>query len=118
MIHLPLTNNYSKHFNVTHLSDFRLEVGQKTFFVSKIILAQNSDVFSTMFQSHYLESTRNSTKIENINSDVFEAVLLSVYSGIVPDLQTSSVIDWLEIVDRYNFLLLRVTYFHKLCSIF
>ncbi|KAI9549148.1 hypothetical protein GHT06_005422 [Daphnia sinensis] len=63
------------------LSDFNLNVGGRIFPAHKNILAARSKVFAAMFEHETAEKLSNQVDIQDVDPDVFQEVLLYIYSG-------------------------------------
>ena len=100
--------NYEEFFCDPTFNDLKIEIGDKTFYACKLLLAQQSSVFKTMFRSEFRESHENSIRIEEIDASVFEQVLKSIYSGRLPDMELSVAMEMMFVIDRYDFCILRV----------
>ena len=72
-------------------------------------MAQHSPVFEAMFRFENCESRENCMRIDDINEMVFEEILKFIYTRKIPLLDLSAAKEWLIIVDRYDFFLLRVS---------
>lgn len=96
-----LLNNLS--IDESHL---KLEVGEKAFYVRKYLLVHRSTYFATMFRNN--ELTEDSFRIEDINVSVFEEILKSLHSGIVPDMDVQMANQWMSVIERFGFSSLKV----------
>lgn len=67
------------------LSDATVTVAGRRFPVHKSILAARSPVFSAMFQCPLQESANNQVYIDDIEADVFAALLNFIYTDKLPD---------------------------------
>ena len=83
-------------------AQFRLKDGQ---FVGAhvAILSAGSPVFTTMFQSNFVESITRQVNINNIEPQVFKQLLSFLYNGGVPKLtEVKSIQSLLEAADMYD----------------
>jgi hypothetical protein len=77
--HWPFATSYRHFRDLERLSDFTFNVQGKELKVHKLILLCASEVFKTMIDSSFDESKTNSSKIDDISSDVFEILLKFIY---------------------------------------
>lgn len=62
-------------------SDIVVNVGQKSYKCHKMILSSLSAYFGAMFRSGMQETLKGSVSLQNIEADIFEAVLKFMYTG-------------------------------------
>jgi speckle-type POZ protein len=62
-------------------TDVVLEVGDKTFLAHRHFLAAQSPVFAAYFTGHMRENTAPSVRIEEVEPQVFKAMLDFIYRG-------------------------------------
>jgi hypothetical protein len=81
---------------------FRLKDGQSVG-AHVAILSAGSPVFTTMFQSNFVESITRQVNINNIEPQVFKQLLSFLYNGGVPKLtEVKSIQSLLEAADMYD----------------
>lgn len=68
-------------FKNKSLSDVKLIVGGRTLHAHKIILAARSKVFAAMFEHETAEKLSNQVDIQDVDPDLFQEVLIYIYSG-------------------------------------
>ncbi|VVC28572.1 BTB/POZ domain,SKP1/BTB/POZ domain [Cinara cedri] len=61
--------------------DITLLVGGRDFQIYKNILSERSNVFAAIFDNEYAKSKRNRSPIINVDHDVFEEILIFMYTG-------------------------------------
>ena len=72
------------HFDVT------LVAGEKEFRAHKLILSGRSPVFAQMFEVDMKEKSTNKIEIEDIEAETLQKMLLNIYSGDTPLLNTAA----------------------------
>ena len=92
-------------FNRPEMSDVKLLVGDLTLFAHRNILSAASEVFASMFNGNWVESTNSQPAIE-LHEDVdcikhFENFLYFIYSGTI-SLNNSNVVPLFLLSDKYD----------------
>ena len=72
------------HFDVT------LVAGEKEFRAHKLILSGRSPVFAQMFEHDMKEKSTNKIEIEDIEAEIVQKMLIHIYSGDTPLLNTAA----------------------------
>ncbi len=105
----PPASNEVALFGDSNYNDFKIQVGDKTLYASKLLLAQKSPVFKAMFaNSGFRENRLNCVTIEGVDPAVFEGVLKYCHTGIIPNMEPSVAKEWLLVSDRYDIASLKV----------
>eukprot|EP00262_Sarcandra_glabra_P018402 TRINITY_DN658_c0_g1_i2.p1 TRINITY_DN658_c0_g1~~TRINITY_DN658_c0_g1_i2.p1 ORF type:complete len:417 (+),score=46.58 TRINITY_DN658_c0_g1_i2:212-1462(+) len=108
-------------------SDIVFEVGDETFKAHKLILAARSPVFRAQFFGLIGNPNMDKVVVEDVEPPVFKAMLLFMYSDVLPDLReltgsislctsTSMVQHLLAAADRYGLDRLKLLCEAKLCE--
>lgn len=101
--------NYGAYFNDQRFSDLKLEVGSKTFHVSKLILVSESQIFYDMLCKDSGEENTNTIRIEDVDENIFEAILKFIYTGVLPsEMDDTEISEWLLAINKYGFFILKV----------
>ncbi len=97
-------------FNDPIYNQFIIEIGEKTLYASKLLLAQKNSVFRALFaNSGFLDSQqKNSIRIDDVDPEAFEGVLKYWYTEAIPNIEPSQAKEWLKICDRYDISSLKV----------
>ena len=72
------------HFDVT------LVAGEKEFRAHKVVLSARSPIFAKMFEVDMKEKSTNKIEIEDIEAEILQKMLLNMYSGDTPLLNTAA----------------------------
>lgn len=84
------------------LSDVVLNVKGKEFKAHKMILSARSKVFSAMFTHDMKERKEGKVNIEDINASDMHNLLIYIYSGVMPDITTSRLLNLYIAADKYD----------------
>ncbi|CAO1428952.1 unnamed protein product [Diamesa hyperborea] len=82
-------------------SDFTIIVASKEFKVHKSVMSARSPVFMKMFESNMKEAADNKVEIIDVDPDVFEQLLIYIYSGKIADI-TYYAMDLFVAADKYG----------------
>ncbi|CAO1432572.1 unnamed protein product [Diamesa tonsa] len=88
-------------FDSTH-SDFTIIVASKEFKVHKSVMSARSTVFMKMFETNMKEAADNKVEIIDVDKDVFEQLLIFVYSGKIPVNLDLYAMDLFVAADKYE----------------
>ncbi|XP_007664546.1 actin-binding protein IPP isoform X2 [Ornithorhynchus anatinus] len=69
--------------NVQDFCDVRLQVGEETFRVHRLVLAASSPYFSALFTGGMKESSKDVVQILGIEAGIFQMLLDFIYTGVV-----------------------------------
>jgi len=114
-------------FDAANKPDLTIKVAnsEKEFSAHKVILTERCKVFEDMFNSNTVENELNSIQIDDLDEDVFEALLFYIYSGHSPHI-SSMPRELLQAADKYgleNLKLLaeieltKITDFNNVCEL-
>jgi speckle-type POZ protein len=78
-----LSSQFEELFDDMSLSDVILNVRGREFPAHKLILSARSKYFAAMFKHPMKEQSTNQIKMEDIDPDVFQALLRFIYTGRV-----------------------------------
>lgn len=79
--HQTLSLGIKEIWQEESFSDIVIKIGTKSYNCHKLVLASLSAYFSAMFRSGMRETVAGSVDLQNIEPEVFEAVLQFMYSG-------------------------------------
>ncbi|XP_045027673.1 speckle-type POZ protein B-like isoform X1 [Daphnia magna] len=89
--------------NQTAQGDVILNVGDRIFRVHKNILSAKSQVFADTFYQRTREKLSNPIDIQDVDPDVFQAVLVYIYSGrISPGTMEKKAVGVFVVADKYS----------------
>lgn len=83
------------------LSDITIVVKAKEFKAHEVILMARSPVFATMLACDMLEKKTNKVKIEDMEPEIFEALLIFIYSGKQTLIDPEKMCNLLKAADKY-----------------
>ncbi|GMT18075.1 hypothetical protein PFISCL1PPCAC_9372 [Pristionchus fissidentatus] len=86
----------------------------RTFYVHKAILAARSKVFRAMFEHKMAESSRNEVLIDDVEPEVMREMLLYMYTGSSPNLDSMSQV-LIAAAEKYDLERLKVQCEQSLC---
>lgn len=86
----------------------------RTFYVHKAILAARSKVFRAMFEHKMSESSRNEVLIDDVEPEVMREMLLYMYTGFAPNLDSMSQV-LIAAAEKYDLERLKVQCEQSLC---
>ncbi|GIY51782.1 TD and POZ domain-containing protein 2 [Caerostris extrusa] len=83
------------------MTDVELVVGERIIKAHKLVLFSRSPVFRSMFEYNTSEKKDSVIYMDDINSDVMEALVWYLYTATVRDLPYQDVCDLYEAADKY-----------------
>ncbi|KAF8775533.1 hypothetical protein HU200_004504 [Digitaria exilis] len=107
---------------VTHVgADVTFEVGKEVFMAHKAVLATRSSVFMAELFGHMKEKEASRVRVDDVDPDVFRAMLHFVYTDSVPEVEDGGDVmvmaqHLLVAADKYNLERLKVICEDKLCG--
>lgn len=69
--------------NNAKMSDVTFVVEGRPFHAHRIALLGSSEIFRTMFDGHYREKDASTIPIPNIRWEVFERMMICIYTGVL-----------------------------------
>ncbi|KQJ89143.1 hypothetical protein BRADI_4g23747v3 [Brachypodium distachyon] len=97
-------------------ADVTFQVGGHKFTAHRYVLAARSSVFKAELFGAMKEKTDSPIQIDNMESDVFESLLLFIYTDSLPVTDTVMAGHLLVAADRYNIERLKLICEDKLCN--
>ncbi|RCN43676.1 BTB/POZ domain protein, partial [Ancylostoma caninum] len=96
-----VTKDLESIFKDAKLSDFTIVVGDKEIPVHKVVLSARSPVFAAMLEPHTEEAKTNRVVLEDIEYEVMHELLMYMYSGRSPNIQSMG-LGLLAAADRFQ----------------
>ncbi|XP_065203421.1 speckle-type POZ protein-like [Planococcus citri] len=95
-----LFDDYERLLTEEYYSDATIKIKDKDYPVYKGVLAARSPVFDAMFRNDMQENATNVVNIADISQEVFEDMLLYIYSGKVKNLKLAY--ELIPAADKYD----------------
>ena len=88
LTHTPQAN-FSSVLDAGHF-DVTLVAGEKEFRAHKVVISARSPIFAKMFSHDMKEKSTNKIEIEDIEAEILQKMLLNIYSGDTPLLNSAA----------------------------